>query len=367
MVRLLPNFFMTSRRQKFLVVTLLLLSVLLTLLIRDFTKTPEPTYQGKTVSQLFAEFRAARTNYQHSGHVSYVDPVSKKLVRATTKFDDTDAWLRGPAAIGLRALGTNALPFLEGELQRRDGGWVRGYRAFYQKLPPSLRTRAPVPSAGRDSIRADAAIALAALGTNAQSAVPMILEIIRTERFFGMAWGLTQGLQKMPYESAAFDPLLRDYCARSDLDGAVYLVERFKLLDLEAAMTLTNALLSPKIRLKQNVFAELTRFAQYGAIVVPALVAVLTSGNAPDAADAANVLRKLHTQAEHAVPALVNALTNRSDEVRYGAVSALEAFGTNSLAALPALITATNDSSVMVRSAALRALDKLDLAKPISN
>jgi hypothetical protein len=312
---------MSPRRRKVLAISLVapltLAAACVALLVGRITKPAEPSCDGKTVSQWFAEFSAARQKYQTGEfHV-----------------DNLRAWLADPSTTALHALGTNAVPYLEYEL-RDDGSWARAYGRFFHKLPWKIRRVIPSPPLPRLETRLNAAVALGALGTSGAHAVLMLIGMCgEAHQLGGIDIRLRESLHRLPWSPEAFDPVLKQLCSRNEFVTAVSAVQYFGLSDRQAAITLTNALLTPGSRARQAAADELPRFGHQSPIAVPALMSVTSPG------------------------------TTNSQELRYSAIRALEAFGTNAISALPALITVTNDSNIMVQHVALRILDNLNSAQ----
>lgn len=106
---------------------------------------PRASYQGKTARRWFAELHTF-PNYKQSQHAFEV-------------------------------MGTNALPFLAGELERQDSGCDRLYRRMYPKLPSVMKKHfvRPVP----ESYRWNFAAECMTLPCNQRMAVPELCRILQ--------------------------------------------------------------------------------------------------------------------------------------------------------------------------------------------
>jgi hypothetical protein len=280
----------------------------------------------------------------------------------TAYYDDIDGLLRDPTANALRAMDTNALPFLVAEFNRGDSAWAAGYRRFYWGLPLSLRKRAPSPPMPRESIRSDAALALAALGPAAIPAVPAIIEVFGTEPQLRRMPGLQESLRRLPRAPDAFDQVLQDLCRQRELMDAVQTVQDFHLISLEAARVLTNAVSSTNSAARTLAVRQFPRMRHHAALVLPALIAALGNSDTATRQSVATVLESFVAEAASALPALVSALRAEDGELRYLAARAIESMSTNAIPAVPALTAAINDTNVMVQRVAVRTLKNLESA-----
>ena len=86
-----------------------------------------------------------------------------------------------PPAPALPLLDSNAVPFLVEALQRQDGRLRRTYLRVWNKLPSGVQNHLPQPVPGW-AIRANAAALLGTIGTNAASAVPALIQALKTDK-----------------------------------------------------------------------------------------------------------------------------------------------------------------------------------------
>ncbi len=318
----------------------------------------EPAWQGKTYSQWLAEFRQAKVRHRQPIQTFMMPAGSSKFVPTTGYYDDIDGLLRDPVADSLRAIGTNIVPFLIAEIRHEDNYLIRTYRDLYWKFPTAVQRLVPRPSAGRDDIRVDAALALTALKADAAAAVPTVFRAFATAKPYARV-GFQESLRRLPFDDAALDAALDTLFKRRDLLTAVSLVNQFGVRNLNSVRILTNAVFSTNAPLSEAAFAQLRYCRRYQAFVLPGLRESLKSGDQAARWNTASTLELYESDAAEAIPELVAALKSDDGELRYRAARALEAIGTNALPAARALTSATNDSNVMVQRASTRALNNL--------
>jgi hypothetical protein len=86
-----------------------------------------------------------------------------------------------PPAPALPLLDSNAVPFLVEALQRPDGRLHSIYLRLWNKLPSSVQNKLPQPVPGW-AIRANAAALLGTIGTNATTAVPALIQALKSDK-----------------------------------------------------------------------------------------------------------------------------------------------------------------------------------------
>ena len=344
-------------RRRILILSGVLLLLLSCAVAVRWRQSHEPVWQGKTVSEWFVEFRKARPLHRHA--VTIFRPAgfggATNLVADVAYSENIDELLRDPAARALRALGTNAVPFLEAELRRGDSLWARSYRSLSQKMPAVIRQHAPAAPPRRDAIRADAALALAALGTNGARAIPTIVKAY-TEPACFPRWEYGQSLRRLPTQPMDFDVLLAGFHG-TNLTAALATIKDLEICTSAAARILTNVVLAGSIA--SEALLQLQYYRSQARVVLPALSLALKSSYAQTRVGAARVLRTFGPDAAGALPALTEALMDADEEVRYQSACAMEEMGTNALPAADALSQATNDPSIIVQRVAGRALRNL--------
>ena len=146
----------------------LIVAVVLTL---RWASSREPVYEGRTASEWF--LHCSNSTHERAAHEAF------------------------------KAMGTNALPFLISKVERRGNRLYQFYKDRYPKLPVSLLKILPRPP-GVQRQQTVAVERLHALGTNAQPAVPALLDyleecIARPVVVFAPARKLPP---RLPYEGA---------------------------------------------------------------------------------------------------------------------------------------------------------------------
>jgi hypothetical protein len=309
---------MKSRRRQFTIGATIALLLAVAGLLALHRK--EPSYQDKTVAQCFTEFCAAEPKY------------TKRIPAARGQggfYIDSNAWLRDPAARALRALGSNAVPYLAKEMCRPR---VSTYQKVLSALPTSLRKLLPPSRPSNPNARGHAALALQfLLGAEADAAAPILVAHLKDADADNLA-SITSVLRSHSYNPSDVDAALELLERRGQTTNAYVIVEGLSLRTRTAA-----------------------RMVAQG----------LSSADPSHRRKAASMLQFFGPAAVVAVPALTAALTNQDGELRYLAACALEEAGTNARPAVAALRQATNDPSPMVRRAAARALSKLEPDPPI--
>jgi len=317
-------------------------------------------FQGKTAPEWFVEFRKARPLCRRS----LVNPLLVPLLRTrgatnlmsqVTYYEDLNLLFFHPAADGLRNLGSNAVPFLEAEVKRRDGPFAKGYTALFQRLPVGVRRHVPEPPQPRDPVQRDAALALSLLGKNADSAIPALLEAYERAPAYSKS-DYIKSLDRLHVPSAAFDAMLLRY-RQTNVAAGVVTIKALRIRSLMSAQLLTNAVLQGSIPLE--ALNELMYHRSYVNMTLPALAASLKSSDQQVQESAVRVLRSFGSESVGALPELTETLKSKNDELRYQCVLTFEAMGAAALPAVPVLRQATNDSSTLVRSAAHRVLKLL--------
>jgi HEAT repeat protein len=277
--------------------------VVLSALIWWWRYAHQPTWHGKTVAILFADFRAARllhtTNHFVNGRAY--------------KMEDVEALFNDQASEGLRALGPDAVRWLGTEVQRGDGFWVRIYRRRYASLPAMLRSKLPAPSS-RTKLQADAAMALAAIGTNATPAFPAVAEALGPIAGFELL-PFFSPLQKLPLREGDLDPALKKWSRnRAGLGLELLLIDSLKLRTAAAASCVTNALLAPSATNsaflplgigKEQAWSLVPSFKAHAGIIVPVLTSIILEGDQTSRSEAARLLADFRPGNRLAIPTLL--------------------------------------------------------------
>jgi hypothetical protein len=326
----------------------------------------KPVWQGKTASEWFAEFRRAKVRHRRAAYVGVIQIIpptpsnaAPKLVMGTNYFDDIEALMHDSAADALKALGTNIIPVLEAEIRHGDPKWQPTYAKLFHKLPVSIRRIVPNPPAMRDEIRADAALALTLLRSDAAPAWPTLFEAFVTASPV-VRYRFEESLRKIPADPAVFDAAIDSLVRRGDLSLAVYTIGQFGAWRPNSMRALTNAILSTNVVAAEAALSQLRYNRRFAPFVLPALRTAVTNSNQGLSLSVVSVLESYGEDASGALPELLDTLKSSDRELRYRGARAIENLGTNALPGVPALIAAKNDSNEMVQRVVTRILENLN-------
>lgn len=273
----------------------------------------EPVYQGKTLTQWLKRLDDGEA-FGISSH-ALPSPTTRQM----------------EAAEAIRAIGTNALPFLMEDIHATPA-----WDSFRFKLQDSVRKVAGRSSrlsdllqgligdiTEEDRVRWRASQGLAALGPLARSEVPELKRLLFTNYFHS-------SIKEAAYALATVGP--------------------------EGIEILTNA---PR-RDEWSGMCAIWALGQHpaaGTNVIPFLMSLTTSASEGTACGAIQVLGLYHTQGEQVVPVLMAALTNANPAVRRDAAWALGHFGPQAARAIPLIEPLTNSPDT--KAIALEVLKRL--------
>ncbi len=239
-------------------------------------------------------------------------------------------WLEGGCSCGygpisqegmeaVRAVGTNAIPFLIGELQAKGLPLLSGFEPIADRVP-SLWSFSSAP------IRHSRALhGFDALGPAGSPAIPKLGELMfGPDKYVGMS---AQVALERIGGSAVLPPMM---CG------------------------LTNE------NLASESVCYLGSLRSQAQAAVPALVTNLAAIDPVIRKYAALALRRINLQPEIVVPALLPLVSDTNRDVRLNAISALAAFGPGSAAANPALQSAAVDPDKRVNARAKWALIRVE-------
>jgi hypothetical protein len=236
----------------------------------------------------------------------------------------------GDNAEAVRAIGTNALPYLVRWLDFERPQWQYELIKLGRKGSPRIWNKYFV----NDNVRMNNAIwAFDNLGAQAGPAIPGLVRLMKTGRtnVAGTAAYVLGGIgeQATPF-----------------------------LLDV-----LTNRPAYP--RLETGRFGTMVRRPlTNGDLLVPTLVSSLTNQDAELRGNAATMLGELQARPHIVVPELAKLVRDGNKNTRYRAIVALEKFGTNARPAVVDLLPALNDSDRSIRHTATHALRAIESGKP---
>jgi HEAT repeat protein len=348
----------------------------------------------------------------------------KSLRSWALQMNANDEHLRREAMAQFRALGSNAVPGLVATLRARDSFLRKGIWTVALKMPAAIKNvvtaRVRAPDSAR--IRSAAARSLAAVGSDAQAAVPGLARMLQKDEAQGrmeaaLALGSVGGcaVRELVTASESKDLNIRyaAVCglgnvrppddvlvlallkATGDPNGGIAIPAGSGLsrIGTNALPALTKALESPERETRLQATRALGTIGAPRDEIVPLLLKMLndrelacrvqaaqslgTSGlpnptmvaglvgalddSATDVRVAAiQGLRQGHRMTAKAVPDLVRCLDDSSPLVRQSAAEALGAIGTPARPALPRLIRAADDEDETVRVAATGAISRIE-------
>jgi len=266
----------------------------------------EPVYQGRHI-----------TDWIRDGNLlSFQSPLAPQRIQAR-------AQPTVEARIALRAIGSNAIPYLVHDLGHEDSLCKKAWLPLWQRLPPRIKNATAAWSVPDWRVRANAAKILGELSPVSRSALPDLVKALADP---------APGVQ-----NAVMDALVQVGANPDQL-----------MPELQARLQ------NPVTR--SQVLLDLTRFMPGGELTAQILADVFSVSNAADQQEILYFLERIGPQAKWAVPALIAALSRDDKEIRYLAIRALRAIGPGAQTAVPALSARLNDASSMVRNAAARAL-----------
>jgi hypothetical protein len=298
-------------------------------------KWREPKYQGKTVSEWFAEFclqvpAGVTAHRNRDATVSYTFAKTGQPAQSVgigrggrILFDAKGKRLEDPSADALRALGSKAVPYLTRVVQKRDLWPIVQYRQWWPKLPRAWQQIMPAPPEDPIPLRDQAALALAGMDTNARPAIPALAACLkdRSRHYY-----ILLALRSLECPAADVLPLLREFSARQQHQDVVEIIRSLGLHDPEVSRVLGRAL------------QDTNYSVRYEAI---------------------RLLEQSGPEAKTAVPELETVMRSADEEMRYLAARALGNIGREAAEALPLLQAATQAESDIVKNASKRAISNI--------
>ena len=231
------------------------------------------------------------------------------------------------AAEALRAMSTNAVPWLIGELHARDS-------PLKLRLMTLLRKQSLVRIEFKEASyrRHQAALACRELGPAAHAAVPALAENLTNVD--------SSNPSTVPLALAAIGP--------------------------EALIPLRHGLTNIDHRVRYGAASALGKLGSNAAPVVPALIERLKDDSHLVRSSAAGSLGMIAQDPGLTVPPLVRSLEDLDPRVRGPAALALGAFGHKAKVAVPTLLELLEDKNDEVRRCAAIALDRIDPAAKVA-
>jgi hypothetical protein len=273
-----------------------------------FSRTKEPSFQGRGLSHWLSDIENAR--------------------------DDREA---ESAKNAVRQIGTNAIPYLLGMMRAEDSKLKETFITLLARLHIST---VRIADASGKHLRA--LLGFHALGPRASSAIPELKALVDNPKTVHFAALALAEISPDGMEAATAGLQSTDAIVRRDTAGVLGLVGLVRFA--------TNA--SP---------AQLDLLRAQADKAVPPLIRALNDSDELTRARAATSLGLLGQKADTAVPALIRNLQETNGwRVPASAARGLERFGTNAVAALPALKAIAEHSDSRVREAVARAIQSIE-------
>ncbi len=267
-------------------------------------RTSEPMFQGRTLSYWLDFLNNPSKDWEH----------------------------REDAAIAVRHIGTDALPFLLKWMRDETPPWRLKLNTTLGKLPKPIRTIPFVASfiETKPDYSPLAVAGFSILRSEASSAVPELTRVMNRTRYYSRQRRAIQALASIGNEG--LEPLLQ-------------------------------ALVDPKIQDRALIAKEIGWMGCLGTNVVtaiPFLIRCVGDTNLHCRNEAVKALGDLALEPQISIPTLTNCLENSGwSYLRVMVIEAIARFGTNSLVAIPSLVRAQDDSDPFVQTAASIALKKI--------
>src|SRR5579863_801477 len=165
----------------------------------------EPRYEGKTVSYWFREYYQAHNNF-----VTKTEPDGTISIERDNRSKDA-------AMVGLRAIGTNALPYLVKEAfdTHRDSTWYQWYYRLLARLPKSWNLPEYV---SRERVRDNALDVITEIAPPADIVLPLIEPQLDSTNVFQHHQAISIVARVDPSERKSFLPQLGKALTFQDKD-----------------------------------------------------------------------------------------------------------------------------------------------------
>ena len=341
------------------------LLILISLSVRILSSAPKiPDYQGKSFYQWADALQKAQRDYS--------DPNRWKTIESTS------------AAI--RAIGTNALPFVMADLRAKPtirdrivtlvagrasflklkpprvaDRWVRGIQAM-EVLGPMGKAHLPELITMASNSTGYAEGALMAIGPDA---LPAFTNLLATSRFpqtgnlIGAFANAVYANRIKPEEAAVALPYLVQVSRSTDSHGRWYAASALGAVHQEPELCiplLISGLTDPTPAVRQSCVQSLGAFGEVASPHAAKLAAAFDSTDASSRQAICAALGNFHSKAGISVPVLVRGVRDPVESVRVAAVVSLGQLRSLPEQAIPALSEAVEDPSRIVRLMAAQSL-----------
>jgi HEAT repeat protein len=324
--------------------------------------------------------------YQHKSLYAWSDA----LQQAQQNYSDPDRWKKVEAAsTAIRAMGTNALPFVmadieahpdmkdrvAGWLARRapflklhprklEDRWVRGIRAL-EVLGPMAKPYLPQLVTLASNSTGYSEGALLAVGPAALPAFTNLLsnsKFPRTGNLIGALANAVYAERIKPEEAAVALPHLVQVFRSSDAHGRWYTAGAFGAIHQQPELCvplLIDGLTDPTASVRASCVQSLGNFGEAASAHADKLAAVFDLADAQTRRAICSALASFHSAAAIGVPVLVRGLQDPDENVRVWAATGLGQLASLPEQAVPALAKAVEDRSPIVRVMAVQSLGQL--------
>ena len=326
-----------------------------------------PVYQGKSLYAWAAELRQAQQNY--------ADPERWKKVEAATT--------------AIRAMGTNALPFVMADIRARltvkdrviywlaprvrflklqprkvEDQWVRGIAAL-EVLGPLAKSYLPELVTLASNSTGYSEGALLAVGPDGLPAFTNLMaksKYPRTGNLIGAFANAVYAERIKPEEAAIALPYLVQVFRSTDTHGRWYAAGALGAVHEQPELCvplLIDGLADPNPNVRQSCIESLGRFGEAASPHAGKLADVFGQVDAQTRRAICGALASFHSAATIAVPVLVRGLRDPDESVRVWSATGLGQLAALPEQAVPALAEAVEDPNQMVRMMAVQSLGQL--------
>jgi HEAT repeat protein len=258
-------------------------------------------------------------------------------------------------------MGTNAIPFLTAQAERRAFGWCNYYFGFYPRIPTILRNVLPEPGLPGAEIRHAALQALRMLDVADKQVYRVALAALKDKDFT-----ILQDATEMLARQSMLDPELSAMLSAALLkpglgsSNAIDLIQQYHLRGTIAIEALERALQDNDIQVRGKAVLELTDIGPKAERVIPVLLKGLQDPDTYVRCRTCEALEAIRGIPREVIPALTASLGCSDELVRAKAAEALGAYGAEAKPALPNLLQLAQDADRFESYYARKALKRID-------
>lgn len=323
-----------------------------------------PVYEGKTFYQWATEFEKAQANYSDPNRWKAIETIS----------------------IAIRAMGTNALPYVMADLRAQttlkdrflawlaprarflklkplnaSDRWVRGIRGM-EVLGPLGKPYLPELITMVSNSTGYSEAALIAVGSDALPAFTNLLAVSRypqTGNLIGAFANAVYADRIKPEEAAVALPYLVKVFQSTDSHGRWYAASALGAVHQDPDLCvplLISGLTDPTPSVRQSCVQSLGAFGEAASMHSEKLAEAFDLVDALTRRAICATLGNFRSAATSSVPVLVRAVRDMDESVRVAAVSSLGQLTTSPEKSIPALAEGVQDPSRVVRIMAVQSL-----------